>query len=32
MHSTVQLAHLDDVRATSALLRAFAEHAHELGA
>ena len=30
MHSTVQLAHLDDVRATSALLRAFAEHAHEL--
>jgi endoglucanase len=32
MHSTVQLAHMDDVRATSALLTAFAEHAHELGA
>lgn len=31
MHSTVQLAHLDDIRATSALLRAFAEHAQELG-
>jgi endoglucanase len=30
MHSTVQLAHVDDIRATSALLRVFAEHAHEL--
>jgi endoglucanase len=32
MHSTVQLAHMADVRATWALLAAFAEHAHELGA
>lgn len=31
MHSTVQLAHMDDIRATTALLRTFAEHAHELG-
>ena len=30
MHSTVQLAHVDDIRATTDLLRAFAEHAHEL--
>jgi putative aminopeptidase FrvX len=31
MHSTVQLAHVDDLAATVNLLRAFAEHAHELG-
>ena len=30
MHSTVQLAHVDDLAATANLLRAFAEHAHEL--
>ena len=30
MHSTVQLAHVDDIEATIDLLRAFAEHAHEL--
>lgn len=31
MHSTVQLAHLDDIAATTALLVAFCECAHELG-
>lgn len=30
MHSSVQLAHVDDLLATSALLKTFAEHAHEL--
>ena len=30
MHSTVQLAHADDIEATVALLTAFLEHAHEL--
>ncbi|NQT87500.1 M42 family peptidase [bacterium] len=30
MHSTVQLAHADDIDATAELLKAFAEHAHEL--
>ena len=30
MHSTVQLAHVDDLAATANLLWAFAEHAHEL--
>ena len=30
MHSTVQMAHLDDIEATTALLHTFAEHAHEL--
>jgi endoglucanase len=30
MHSTVQLCHRVDIEATTALLRAFGEHAHEL--
>jgi endoglucanase len=30
MHSTVQLAHVDDIEATVALLVAFLEHAHEM--
>ena len=30
MHSSVQLAHVDDLKATSDLLRVFAENAHEL--
>jgi len=30
MHSTVQLAHTDDIEATIELLKTFAEHAHEL--
>lgn len=30
MHTTVQLAHADDIDATADLLKAFAEHAHEL--
>jgi endoglucanase len=30
MHSTVQLCHADDIEATTALLAAFLEHAHEL--
>ena len=30
MHSSVQLAHVDDLLATSMLLKAFAERAHEL--
>ena len=30
MHSTVQLAHVDDIEATVALLATFLEHAHEL--
>jgi len=30
MHSTVQLAHADDIEATIALLKTFLEHAHEL--
>jgi putative aminopeptidase FrvX len=30
MHSTVQMAHADDIDATADLVKAFAEHAHEL--
>lgn len=30
MHSSVQLAHVDDLKATSDLLRVFAENAHDL--
>ena len=30
MHSTVQLAHADDIDATAELLKTFAENAHEL--
>jgi len=32
MHSTVQMAHADDIEATVALLKTFLEHAHELAA